>query len=366
MDERRICLAGGDALRMLRYARRSDGLTLVPAGGRALRDAEERIDPEVLLAVLPGEVFEPSARPVLLRFDDAPARSRCSLVRARSGLRRVPDAGFLEVRTRSGNPLGPLRGTVAHVFVESPGLAPASAGAVLAAETASGRVSRNSALVRLVGLAMELCGIYARDPVSPLAGTVAHDLEPIGRVADACALLSALHGWRGVARARHALSLANDGSGSVMETLWYALFCLPPRLGGVHLERPLQNEALVWPRGVPELASHELMRPDFYWPRYRTACEYQGGDHADEASLAEDSRRARDYELCDIHYLPLTKRDSLKEPDVRAVLSQLFEVIAPYEGAAFRRKAQRLLNDPAVRAARRVLMGQLLPPQMRW
>ena len=235
MDERRICLAEGDALRMLRHARRSDGLELVPADGRALRDAEDGIEPEVLLAALPGAVFDPRARPVQLRFDDAPARSRCSLVRAHSGLRDLPDEGFLEVRDQSGNPLCARGGTVVHVFVESPGLALAGAGAALAVDEAAGRISRNAALVRLVGLAMELCGLYTRDPVSPLGGGAAHDLEPIGCVADAADLLSALPGRRGVARARRALSHANDGSGSAMETLWYALFCLPPRLGGARL-----------------------------------------------------------------------------------------------------------------------------------
>ena len=362
MEERRICLAREDSLRMLRLARRSSELELVRADGRALRLCDGAIEPASLLATLPREVFSPEERPVHLRFDDAPARSRYSLVRAHSGLSALPDEGLLEVVTFSGDPLGAGPDQVTHVFVEAPGLALSSAATSLARTASQGRLSADAALVRLVALAMELCGIYARDPTDPLSGAVAHDLEPICTVAEASDLVEKLGGRRGAALARRALALANDGSGSVMETFWYGVFCLPPRLGGAHLPRPLQNVRLTWSEGLAGVVSHERMRPDFYWPQYATACEHHGGDHADEAALAEDSRRARDYELCHIHYLPLTKQDARTEGSVRALLAQLFEVIAPCEGGAFARKARRVLGDETVQGARRVLIGQLLPP----
>ena len=361
MGERRICLAGADSLRMLRLARRSGELALVSADGRALRGADGSIEPAELLAALPGDVFCPERCPVHLRFDDAPARSRCSLVRAHSGLSALPDEAYLEVVTFSGDPLATGPGQVTRVFVEAPGLALASAATGLSGAVAQGRLSGDAALIRLVGLAMELCGIYARDPIEPLSGPVAHDLDPIGSVAGASGLVGELGGRRGVALARRALALANDGSGSVMETFWYGVFCLPPRLGGAHLMRPLQNVRLEWPEGLVGVVSHERMRPDFYWPEYATACEHQGGDHADEAALAEDSRRARDYELCHIHYLPLTKQDARTEGAVRALLAQLFQVIAPHADSGFSRKASRILGDSTA-GARRVLIGQLLPP----
>ena len=50
---------------------------------------------------------------------------------------------------------------------------------------------------------------------------------------------------------------------------------------------------------------------------------------------------------------------------MRALLAQLFSIIGPYEGAAFPRKARRILNDPEVRAARRVLIGQMMPSIVR-
>ncbi|WP_346696118.1 hypothetical protein [Thermophilibacter mediterraneus] len=362
MRESRICLAARDSLKMLRLARRTAGLALVPADERALRGADDSVSRDELLETLPREVFQPELHPVHLRFDDAGSRSRCSLVQAHSGLGVLPADCYLEVLRSSGDPLGEGGGGCAHVFVESGGMMMASAASALAAAVAGDRLSEDEAQIKLVSLAMELCGIYARDPLRPLSGDVAHDLAPIGTVSEAIELLGSLGRRRGVALARRALQLANDGSGSAMETFWYGIFCLPPRLGGAHLPRPLQNVALEWPADVVDVVSHERMRPDFHWPRYRTACEHQGGDHTSERALAEDSRRARDYELCHMHYLPLTKEDARNEGAVRALLAQLFEVIGPYEGESFPRRARRVLNDPKVRGSRRVLMGHLLPP----
>ena len=366
MREGRICLAHADSLKMLRLARTDPALMVAPASYRVLRDTEGSVDVGTILSVLPGDVYQPADRPVELRFDDAASRSRCSLVRSCSSLEMLPNASYLEVLTTEGDPFYVKGDFVEHVLVEAPGLALAGAANELCGLVSRGQLSRDSAFVRLVGLAMELCGIYARDPSMPLVGPVAHDLDPITSVGASVELLEELRGRRGVSLARRALACANDGSGSVMETFWYCVFCLPPRLGGSSLARPLQNAPLEWTSDVIDIVSHERMRPDFYWPQYETACEHQGRDHAGEAALAEDSRRARDYELCGIRYLPLTKRDARNEGTVRELLAQLFRIIASSEGPAFQRKVARILNDPDVRAARRVLLGQLLPPRSRW
>ena len=366
MREGHICLAHADSLKMLRLARADPTLMLVPANDRVLRDTEGSVDGKTILTALPGEVFQPTERPIELRFANAASRSRCSLVRSRSSLDMLPTGCYLEVLTIGGDPFHIKGGSVEHVLVEAPGFTLTSAADELCGLVSRGQLSQDSAFIRLVGLAMELCGIYARDPSMPLVGPVAHDLDPITSVGASVELLEELRGRRGVSLARRALACANDGSGSVMETFWYCVFCLPPRLGGSSLARPLQNAPLEWTSDVIDIVLHERMRPDFYWPQYETACEHQGRDHAGEAALAEDSRRARDYELCGIRYLPLTKRDARNEGTVRELLAQLFRIIASSEGPAFQRKAARILNDPDVRAARRVLLGQLLPPRLRW
>ena len=127
MREGRICLAHADSLKMLRFARADPMLMLAPASDQVLRDVEGSVDAETLLSVLPNDVFDPSTHAVQLRFDDASSRSRCSLVRSCSALDRLPTAGYLEVLSIEGDPFYVRGSSAAHVVVEAPGLALASA-----------------------------------------------------------------------------------------------------------------------------------------------------------------------------------------------------------------------------------------------
>lgn len=359
-------LAYGDSLRMLRCARRSDELDLVPCDAY-VRAASGRVDLPLLTEALAGMVPTPTpGRPVALRCSDDASRSQSALVRSVPNLSSLPEGSYLEVATKEGGPLVARDDVTVHVFVEAPALALVGAARLLQRAIRSGQLSRDAALVRLTALAMELCGTYARDSEHPLTGEVAHNLESIGHLDAVRPWLADARSLHGLPLARRAASWANDGSNSTMETLWYLVFCLPPRFGGLHLPRPLQNVSLEWPESVRELACHERMRPDFHWPGYRTVCEHLGGDHEGFDAVVEDSGRARDYELCDISYLPLTKQDLRDEPAARALLAQLVRVIEPHETISFRRRMRRALSDPDVIAARRVLLAQLLPPRAQW
>lgn len=363
MKETSLCLAFDDSLRMLRYARRREDLRLVPAGDVSLCGK----DIGGGLAALPQDLFSISRkRPLNAHFEESSARSQSVLVHPSVLPKGLAEGALLEVTSVTGAPFFTSTNMTVHVYVESAGYSLLSAARAMNMLVRQGQLSRDAALVRVIALAMELCGRYARDPSQPLVGEVVHDIEPVATTRELTEFLSRTTGVAGLSLARRAASYANDGSGSTMETLWYAVFCLPPRLGGSHLARPLQNVALEWPADVEGIVSHGTMRPDFHWPQYMLACEHQGGDHVGEQALQEDSDRARDYELCHIHYLPLTKKDAADEPSVRALLAQVFEVISAHEDEAFRRKARRILNDPDVRAARKVLLAQLLPPRTRW
>lgn len=362
-----IFLAHEDSLRLLRHARREDGLALVRAGPRELSRDHGRIDAPTLARALPEDLLAPTrAHPVSLRFRDDASRSQCAVVRAVPNLGRLPDGSYLEVVRAAGDPLAPEGLEPAHVFVESAGLSLLSAAQTLGGMVRAELLTRNAALVRLSGFLMELCGSYARDPLHPASGEVAYDLAPVSSVAEVASFLASARGLHGRTLAQMAAGYANDGSGSAMETLWYHVFCLPPRLGGLHLRRPLQNVPLLWPPEVSDLVSHQTMRPDFYWASYQAACEHQGKDHASEEALAEDCDRARDYELCGIDYFPVTKRDARSERSVRAFLAQLVRKFAPYEGASFLRRMQQHLDDPDAAAARNVLLSLLRPVPRRW
>ena len=362
-----IFLAHEDSLKVLRHARRTGDLALIPAGRGAIQRDHGRIDASSLVSALPGDVLAPTrAQPVSLRFADDASRSQCGIVRAIPNLACLPDGSYLELISSTGGPLPTAAGEPVHVFVEAAGLSLLSAAQSLGELVRRERLTRNAALVRLSGFLMELCGSYARDPLSPASGEVVYDLPPVSSVAEASSFLESASGLHGHTLARMAAGYANDGSGSTMETLWYHAFCLPPRLGGMHLQRPLQNVPLEWPDEVSALVSHQTMRPDFFWALYRAACEHQGKDHASEEALAEDCNRARDYELCGIDYFPVTKKDAHSEKAVRAFLAQLVEKFAPYEGPSFKRRMRQRLDDPDVVLARSVLLSQLMPASQRW
>lgn len=362
-----VFLAYEDSLRALRAVRRDDALMLAPCETSTLGEDHGRVDrPELVEALAPLLPPPTTARPVSLRFADDAHRSQVACVRSVPNLAALPGGAYLEVLTERGDPFRACGAETTRLFVEAPPLALVGAARTLAGAQRAGAMSRDVALVRLVALAMELCGTYARDPWSPRVGDVAHNLDAIAAVGDVRSWLDAAPPLHGIALARRAAAWANDGSNSAIETLWYLAFCLPPRLGGIHLDRPLQNVAIEWPDAVRDVVSHERMRPDFYWPAYATACEHLGGDHEGAEAVAEDSNRARDYELCHISYLPLTKRDLRGEEAVRAALAQVVEVIKGHESPAFARRMRRLLTDPAVMDARRVLLAQLMPPRSRW
>ena len=361
-----LFLAGEDSLRVLRQARRSSDLMLVPAERGPLERDGTRIEVGQIADMLPGELPLSAARPLSLRFPNASSRSQSSLVRSSPNLAALPEDSYLEVLSSRGDPSPFSPRHEGHVFVEAAPLALVSAARSLYQSVTQGLLTRRAALIRLSALAMELCGSYARDPALPGVGEVAYDLSPITTASELTSGLEGLGGRHGVKLARQAASHANDGSGSPMETLWYFAFCLPPRLGGIHLERPLQNVAIDWPEGTRELACHDRLRPDFHWPRYGRVGEYDSELHKNPQAFYEDRNRAKDYALCKLGYFPITDLDTASGDAMLALLRQFVKSLEGVEDANFFRRMGRVLNDPEVNAARKVLRSLLMPPGLRW
>ena len=361
-----LYLAHEDSLKLLRYARAEKDLTLIPVKGFLCDASQLVIDPALLASALPEGLFDVSRRrPLSLRFPGEARRSQSSLVRASPNLDRLPPQAYLEVVTSQGNPIYTSDGNVVHAYVESAGLALTSAARSLLAMARQERITERAALIRLSAFAMELCGSYARLP-DRATSEVTYDLAPVGTIEKITELLANLKGLHGSLLARRAASYANDGSGSPMETLWFFLFCMPPRLGGIHLARPQQNVAINWPEGIRELACHNILTPDFHWPEYRRVCEYDSELHKSDQAFYEDRNRAKDYELCNLGYFPITDLDTKSGDSIKAFLRQLVKSIEPFESSPFRRRMHRILNDPKVDSAREVLRGVLMPPPPQW
>jgi very-short-patch-repair endonuclease len=108
-------------------------------------------------------------------------------------------------------------------------------------------------------------------------------------------------GYRGIARLRRAIELAEPATESVMETRLRLLLVM------ARLPRP-QAQVPLYDQG-----GHFLGRPDFYYPHQRLALEYDGSGHRE--NLTGDNRRQN--RLVDAGYrlLRFTAADVLSAPD---------------------------------------------------
>lgn len=356
-------LARNDSLRMLRWARREAGVCLLAPGEKDLeikrpsrRDLLRLLEAEPLAAA--GAA---SSGKVELHANGHTGRSQSSLARVTPSSSVFGTCAFLEVARDDGASLWSGGDSCDHLYVEAPPLALVSCGFDLERRIARGSLTREAAILRASAFAMELAGTYCRDPLDPAAGEIAYGLDALAGVESMAGWLDAPRHLHGIDLARIACAYACDGSASAMETFWYHVLCMPPRLGGMHLERPLLNASLDWPEDTSGLTCHDSMRPDLFWPNAGVACEYDGATHREEVAFQEDRNRARDYALCGIEYFPLTAEDSRSLDAVQKVLAQIASLLGRYESAVFSRRVKRnLLGEHALKA-RKVLMSQLLP-----
>lgn len=357
-------LAGMDSLRLTRLARREPGLLLVPCDAPRPEDCGP-VPPEALRQALPRELSGFSAeRPVSLVALSRETRSQSALVRPLTVLAALPPASFLEV-VRADGGCWSGAGEPVRLFVESPGLSLVHVSRRMGELVKRGALSEGVALVRLLSLVMESCGLYARDPLRPAEGECAYNVEPQIRADDLRAYVDDLGRVRGLRLAREAARFAHDGSGSPAETVLSLVMRLPPRRGGIPLPDFEENVPIAWPAGARDLVRHGSMRPDFHWPRHRVASEFDGGTHGLAGALAEDRFRAQDYAACDIVMVPATYADIRSVAAVERYVTLVAHKLARCEDARFLRRVSDSVKDPRAREERSVLLSQLLPPDVR-
>ena len=357
-----IFLAGSDSLKFTRMARRDLGLMLVPADGAAPAVRREPLNLPALRASLPDGLNPISCTtPLELTFFARRDRSESALIRPRTLLSRLPDRAFLEVLHRDGSPWDYAGGGDLHIYVESPGLSLVRTQQRLAGLVRRGALTENAAFYRLLTFPMEACGSYCRDPDNPAFGPCAFELASLTCADELRDFLEQMTGVRGLARARRAAALAQDGSGSPEETLLSFAFKLSEELGGIAAPSFLENVPIVWPEGARELVEHGRMRPDFHWPEHNTAAEYNGKEHVSEAAFEEDQRRVRDYQICGISVFPASYKNVSTLPALNAYLARVAHALATREGPEFEARVRRSLADEACSHARRVLLSQMLP-----
>ncbi len=190
---------------------------------------------------------------------------------------------------------------------------------------------------RLAGIVVRRSAVSANETVmrhGKRATSVVRTLADLGRrlpVVEAVAALDmALHkrllesadlsSWtrahsrfRGIARLRRTIELAEPATESVMETR-LRLLLVTAQLPRPHAQISLYDEF-----------GDFLGRPDFYYPHHRLALEYDGSTHRE--NLTGDNRRQNRFVNAGYRLLRFTAADVLSAPDsvvglVRRALSQ--------------------------------------------
>ena len=170
--------------------------------------------------------------------------------------------------------------------------------------------------LELLSIGMELCGSYSKwaldsgRPEAPYgrdsksARSYTYDLPPAMNANRMEAFVERMKGQRGAVGARATLRWLLDGSASPMETATYLLLCLPRRVGGYGLPKPLLNPLLKisGPSGTKE------RYPDLFWLGANIDVEYNSDeDHSGEWARYRDSKREIELTVADVRVLPLTR-----------------------------------------------------------
>lgn len=258
-----------------------------------------------------------------------------------------------------------------RVFIDAPPLALAHAAHCLGEFVSKGSMNELEAQLRLIALACELCGSYARDPLDPRGGTCFFD-EPgqCNRFVGPDELRAALHdmqGSNGLVRARKAAAHALDFSGSPMETYLDLGLFLPPRLAGLSLHMPLLNQQLVVTDEVRNRLRHKSLRPDMQWPEQHLLGEYYGDEeHSSKDARIEDKNRVQDYATAGYSPVLLMYDDVKGITQLNATAERLARMLMERGLRNELYRVRRIMRGDGFRAKQNVLAKTLLPPVKRY
>lgn len=182
-------------------------------------------------------------------------------------------------------------------------------------------------LVDAIVVGMELCGMYSRwhldpgvfmDPYyqsPPETRGYTFDLPKATTLSRMQNFVAQRQGQRGAVGARSALRWVLENSASPMETSTYLLLCLPKRLGGYGLPKPLLNPKI----NVSNPDGTKIRYPDLFWPSASIDVEYNSDQsHSGEWARYHDSRREVELTVGSIKVLPLTRHQLMSKDDFDA------------------------------------------------
>ena len=206
---------------------------------------------------------------------------------------------------------------------------------------------------QLVALGCELCGTYVLLRESNTRPTAVDEyptrVAPLTSVDKIGAFVGKAVKARGRSKALRALRYVVDGSRSPMETMTYMLLCLPPKLGGYGLPKPVMNAEIELDGEGRSIAGRRACWGDVCWPDAMLDIEYHGEVHVGAAQMKSDVGRELGIEHMGWRVMTVTSPQVLD--------ASRFEVVAK-EAAAYLRK--RLYSQVlGVTQERLALRGEL-------
>lgn len=205
----------------------------------------------------------------------------------------------------------------------------------------------------LIELACALAGRYCF-AAKPRRSIV--DAIPLTSVGAMRSSLESLTSTTGRGKALKALNWAIDGLGSPYETILYLLLCLPPRLGGLHLPKPVANGRIDIADRCKHGVSQSSYYPDLWWPEANLVAEYDSSEHHSTPKAVEsDARRRNDLQALGLHVVTIN-RNILKDA---VLFNNAYEQLRKAIGVARPRQTQEILSRR--NRLRRELLGRSSP-----
>ena len=272
----------------------------------------------------------------------------------------LPGGSYLEIHpSKSSIDEFPIR-SECRIVVDSVPLTIAMIASELHKSVRCNRMTRQTAIMRLIPLICEFCGTYTHDPLNP-KGEIEYNVAPASDVSEVRTYLKKLHGLRGIDIARAAANYAADLLASPMEFVVYAVLTFPPRMGGIHLCGIRVNEALsISDRRLKELGIMRLT-PDFRINDWKLAIEYNGSEHLEKYRVRQDNTRAQNYVLLGYRYFPIMIDDIRPISALDRTLYRLADVLSEYGGKKLRRRIREIICNEKYHAARMELLRLYLP-----
>lgn len=212
------------------------------------------------------------------------------------------------------------------------------------------QMARELEPIELAKLGMELCGYYAlpekHKPYVPSSvDETEYELRAVTAARKIVSLCEATpSAVPGVRKARMVAEWLADGAASPMESATYLLLCLPKRLGGYGLPKPVFNPKVT----VNTPSGAEERFPDLLWKMKDSAIdiEYQSDlAHSGNWKRYKDSKRQIQLTVNKITVLPLTKAQLKNVDDFHELaigLHKLLKARVRCLGSAWESKRSKL------------------------